>query len=404
MPSGGGTTPEPSSIMLFGSGILALAALLCHKLFKIVGEGGNMYVGVVAVASTGSSEVAVIDFSAQPPSSIMLTPGTDTGYVVDCYGSLLVTGGHTSGNVNVYSILDPGTPALSGSVYTGLSRLTAISTDGAYVLAGGTITSPAQTAIVLVSIADVNNPKVVSTYTDFSMPSISNVVIRYPKALACGPYDAPAVYYRHLHASSTGFGPVTGLALNDQVMGDFDGWNAAITSGPDLNGLFPPIGVFSMKDGYLALPGTLLDNIGTLASLAIAEVPEGGYYVALGMFDGSFGIITQSDVGNAWNLSQMPKSGSGNVLVKFLNNPAVAPFLAVANVIEGNKYYVNLDFLFLEGTGTNVAKLQISVLKTEVTLGSMQNPTLGITAFEPPPPWWRTLPWPPHNWPKLPLP
>jgi hypothetical protein len=31
--SGGGTTPEPSSIMLFGSGILGLAGVLRRKLF-----------------------------------------------------------------------------------------------------------------------------------------------------------------------------------------------------------------------------------------------------------------------------------------------------------------------------------------------------------------------------------
>ena len=359
-------------------------------------------IGVVAVASTGSSEVAVIDFSAEPPSSVMVTPGTDAGYVVDCYGSLLVTGGHTSGNVSVYNILDPGAPALTGSVYTGLSRLTAISTDGEYVLAGGTATSG--TALVLVSIADVNSPKVVSTY-GLWMPSISNVVIRYPKALACGPDDAAAVYYRHSAATSTGFSDLVEFALNAPVMGDFDGWNAAITAGPSPEGIFPPIGVCEMKDGYFATPVKTLDNGSTLSSLAIAEVPDGGYYVALGMFNGEFGIITRAEnEGNAWNLFQMPKSGSGSVFVKFLNNPAIAPFLALANVTEGNKYYVNLDLFLLEGTDSpNVAKLQIMhpVLKKEVTLGSMENPTLGVTAFEPPPPWWRVIPWPMHLWQRL---
>lgn len=68
----------------------------------------------------------------------MLKPRADTGYVVDCYGILIVSGGYTSGHVAVYSISDPGAPTPCGSVYTGLSSLTAISTDGVYVLAAET--------------------------------------------------------------------------------------------------------------------------------------------------------------------------------------------------------------------------------------------------------------------------
>lgn len=49
--------------------------LLLHTTHdKVVGDGGSMICGV-AVASTGSSEVAIIDFSAEPPSSVMLKPG-----------------------------------------------------------------------------------------------------------------------------------------------------------------------------------------------------------------------------------------------------------------------------------------------------------------------------------------
>ena len=159
-----------------------------------------------------------------------------------------------------------------------------------------------------------------------------------------------------------------------------------------------------MNGGFVN-PVKVLDNTSTLSSLAIAEVPAGGYYVALGLFGGTFDIIARSDVGNAWQQYQMPVSATGSMVMKFLNNPAIAPFLAVANVTENKKYYVNLDLLLLEGTGSpTVAKIQIMhpVLRTEVTLGSMQNPTLGITAFEPPPPWWRTIPWSRQIWERLP--
>jgi hypothetical protein len=74
--------------------------------------------------------------------------------------------------------------------------------------------------------------------------------------------------------------------------------------------------------------------------------------------------------------------------VKFLNNPAVAPFLATANVTSEG-FFVRSNFLVLESTGTT-SSISIATPHpvAKVVLAATLNPSLGITAFTPPPPPW----------------
>jgi hypothetical protein len=54
---------------------------------------------VVAAASLGSSNSAVINFSNTPP-TVVMTPGFETRNVMDCYGTLAAVGEYpTSGKM-----------------------------------------------------------------------------------------------------------------------------------------------------------------------------------------------------------------------------------------------------------------------------------------------------------------
>jgi hypothetical protein len=46
-------------------------------------------------------------------------------------------------------------------------------------------------------------------------------------------------------------------------------------------------------------------------------------------------------------------------VVRFLNNPAIAPYLAVANVTVSGRMFVRLNFLFLQTGGPDGTTLQI---------------------------------------------
>lgn len=91
---------------------------------------------IVVAASTKSPDFAVIDFTKSPPTSV-LVGASAAGNVVDCYGKLAAVGDWGSGTVTLFDISNPETPLVRGSVGTGLTRVTAISIDGAHVLAAG---------------------------------------------------------------------------------------------------------------------------------------------------------------------------------------------------------------------------------------------------------------------------
>lgn len=64
---------------------------------------------VVAAASPGSPEFAVINFGNTPP-TVVMTPGFDNGNVVDCYGTLAAVAENSGYSVALFDISAPASP------------------------------------------------------------------------------------------------------------------------------------------------------------------------------------------------------------------------------------------------------------------------------------------------------
>jgi hypothetical protein len=347
---------------------------------------------VVAAASTKSSEFAVIDFTEAPPRTVMVD-ASSAGNVVDCYGTLTAVGDCGSGTVALYDVSNPESPARVGSIDTRVASVKAISIDGTYVLAGG----PAQ--VVLIDIADPTKPSIVSVYSDSGLNAVCGVAIRGTNAIVCQTDAFYVIDYKH-PARPT---PVQYYGPQGPVMGDFDGTHAAFASSePTVAAPSQNISVYRIAGGGIATALRSIDNDSTLASVAIAAIPEGGYYVAMGLPNSSFDIKCfplEMQNQNLFTSPLLPPAGSqGLVAVRFLNNPAIPPYLAAANVTSEHGFFVTCNFLFFESDGRH-ATIQLGkpIPVAKVALAATNNPTLGITAFESPvgPPWhFPWLPWP----------
>jgi hypothetical protein len=81
-------------------------------------------------------------------------------------------------------------------------------------------------------------------------------------------------------------------------------------------------------------------------------------------------------------------------VVKFLNNPAIAPYLAVANNVESGLSVSTYLIQVTTGLNTNVSFF-MPILSVPVPLATASLPTIGITAFTPA---WRFPAWWPGGW------
>jgi LVIVD repeat len=352
-------------------------------------RGWNMALIVVA-ASTKSPDFAVVDFTQSPPKSV-LVGASSGGNVVDCYGKLAAVGDWGSGTVTLFDISNPESPLINGSVNTGLSSITAISIDGAHVLAAGP-KSRSDAELVLISIGNPKSPQVVSTYGHTGVTgtqSISGVVIRGKNALSCQTYGCLVMDYANAsHPSGVGYPASSSpINLNGQVVGDFDGTNAVITAPPsDWNGTQPiDVYLFKITNGTGSQPPKSMNMGGQLfSSVAIAEIPEGGRYLATATLS-EVGIQAFPDgLPNASTGFFVPELGTPNaaVAIKFLNNPAIAPLLAVANVTNEHGFLITASFLVLESNGqtSTLTRATPNPVAT-VGLAPTLNPTLGITGW-----------------------
>src|ERR1039457_5172301 len=104
---------------------------------------------VVAAASPGSPEFAVINFGNTPP-TVVMTPGFQNGNVVDCYGTLAAVGECSGYSVALFDLSVPALPVQTGSVQTSF-QIGSISVYGSYVLTGELNGSR-------VSLIDISNP------------------------------------------------------------------------------------------------------------------------------------------------------------------------------------------------------------------------------------------------------
>src|ERR1017187_9640586 len=100
-----------------------------HKL-----RGGQNMDVVVAAASPGSPEFAVIDFGNKTP-RVVMTPGFQNGNVVDCYGMLAAVGEYSGYSVALFDLSAPASPVQTGVVQTDF-QIGSISIYGSYVLTG----------------------------------------------------------------------------------------------------------------------------------------------------------------------------------------------------------------------------------------------------------------------------
>jgi hypothetical protein len=349
---------------------------------------------IVVAASTMSQDFAVIDFTKSPPKTTMVSASA-AGNVVDCYGKLAAVGDWGSGKVTLFDIADPEKPVKLGSVDTGLASVTAISIDGTHVLAAGPSLKGGEAQLVLVKIYGPHPPhhppQVASVFSQTGVTgieSISGVVIRGGNALSCETYGSLVMDYASAsHPSGVGYPSSSStIGLDGQVLGDFDGVNAVITGPPtDWNGTQPIyVYLFSIANGIPTSPVPLQVGGNLLASVAIAEIPDGGRYLATADLSS---VTIQAFPDSAPNASLtflVPMEGVSNaaVAVKFLNNPAIAPFLAVANVTDQYGFLITSNFLFLESDGvTSTIQIGTPNPVAEVALAPTANPTLGITGW-----------------------
>jgi hypothetical protein len=355
---------------------------------------------VVVAASTESPDFAVIDFSNAPPTSIVVgaTPG---GNVVDCYGTLAAVGACANGTVTIFDISNPASPTLRGSVDTGLSGIGAISMDGTNILVGQNNGSQ----LALIDISNPASPSVKSVYSDGAwLGTISTVAIRGTSAVVGGTdgfgvfdYTNPAM------PSAEGYPPtLSSIDLPGQVMADFDGTNAVVASSsapPDNPFLTPSSYVYGISGTSASGPATVT-NGNFPQSVAIAEIPSGGYFVAAGG-EGYFWIncFPPGVQGGFYQSNPLaPNMSDTTVAVKFLNNPAVAPFLAVANVTNDGFFVTQYSFLAENDRSTSSIAMFTPNPVAKVALNATLSPTLGITAFTIAPivrPWGWPFPLPP---------
>lgn len=159
---------------------------------------------------------------------------------------------------------------------------------------------------------------------------------------------------------------------------DFDGWTAAVANADG--------GIYTYSvSGNDATKLAVVPYQYLTWSVAVAEIPSGGYYVAASS-QRSFTVFGYPpDYPSGSITTSLPGDiSSTGVAVKFLNNPAVAPFLAVADVNE-NGVFVYFYILQVETGGDQgtVVEFFTPVPMAQVALSTAYLPTLGITWFEP---------------------
>jgi hypothetical protein len=322
---------------------------------------------VVAAASPGSPKFAVINFSNTPP-TVVMTPGFENGNIVDCYGTLAAVAENSGYSVALFDISTPASPVRIGTVTTGF-QIGSISIDSKYVLTGEFEGS----RVSLIDISNPASPSIVSVSDcEPALNIMSNVALRSPTAVVAGDNNSLALYFAD---PGVGAAPVP-ILYNASGPSDYDGTTAAIAAGGGIT--------------TYALSGNTATELTTISygagadSVGVAEIPAGGYMVAAGGV-GTFTVFAHPSPGEKGSLKTPLQKGtpSTGTVVKFLNNPAIAPFLAVANVVSSG-VYVTQYFIQVETglPGTNVSFFT-PIPEAKVALSTTDLPTLGITAFTP---------------------
>ena len=349
---------------------------------------------VVAAASPGSPEFAVINFGNTPP-TVVMTPGFDNGNVVDCYGTLAAVAENSGYSVALFDISAPASPVQTGTVQTGF-QIGSISIYGSYVLTGELSGSR-------VSLIDISNPAspYVLSVSDCApqLNIISSVALRSPTLTNVAPRLTAVVSGNNnsvvLYFEDPPVGAVPAPLLYNAWPSDFDGWTAAVANAPIAPGGIQTYAV----SGNIAHELNLVPYREATGSVAVAEIPAGGYFVAASGAAGSFTVFAYPPdfPSGSIKTSLQADISSPGTAVKFLNNPAIAPFLAVANVTASD-VFVSYYFIQLQtGPQGTVISFFTPIPVAQVALATAYLPTLGITAFTPRWRFW-PIPWPIPGW------
>lgn len=329
---------------------------------------------IVAIASPGSPEFAVIDFGNKPP-TVAMTAGFENGNIVDCYGTLAAVGSYANAySVTLFDISNPASPvAVKGGTLTTAFQIGALSMNDTYLLIGEYNGSRVQ----LFNIGKPGSPYPLSISDCApSLNIISAVAIRNSDAVVSG--DNNSVYL-NFYDPASGAVPLP-LLYNATGPSDYDGWTAVVATSAAVT-------AYSVS-GNTANQLSEITHLSVFGSVAVAEIPEGGYYNAIGGA-GSFTIYCYPSGSARGSIKTDVQKGTTSLgtYVKFLNNPAIAPFLAVANLTAAG---IQVSYYFLE-TETDPPESSTVTYFTpvptaEVTKLSTAYPvTLGITAFTPKP-------------------
>jgi hypothetical protein len=330
---------------------------------------------IVVAGSPGVSQFAIVNFGNTPPSVAMIS-GFDGGNMVDCYGTVAAVGAYDGMQILLYDISDPAWPLQLGSV-TVPFQVMSMAIDSAYLIAGQDPSDGSQ--VVLVNISNPSSPYVesISNCAPF-LNIISNVALRSPGALAAGDNNCVLLNFAD---PAIGAVPIQVL-YNATGPCDFDGQTAAVADLGTVHA-YKVAGVAATELSHFSYASY---------SVAAAEIPDGGYFVAAGG-GGTFTLYAYPDGWPMGSLKTVISTSSDSLTaVKFLNNPAIAPYLAVANV-TGSGVSISNHLIQVTTGGATGVSFFTPIEKASVALSTTVIPTLGVTAFTPTVrfrwiPWW----------------
>ena len=242
--------------------------------------------------------VNVINFENNSPAIASVT-GYAGGNIVDCYGKFAAVGDAAGGSFTLSNLLLPWSPPWVSTCDTGLSQISAIAIGDTYVLACGMAPSDDGTGsvgtVVLVDISNAVVPSVVATYQQLWlgtptscaisgntgvvggwMPNEVGPLCETTSVLATFEYTGSG-NLRWNTLDTVGDNDLTAPLLSGPLLVDYDGAMVIATNAQPSGG--------NGAGAYLytsASPETTGSVGSGSAPVAVAEIPEGGYYVAIG--------------------------------------------------------------------------------------------------------------------------
>ena len=347
----------------------------------------------VIVTVTGSStetRFAVTNMSVPTaPTTVHITaPFENGGCVVDCSGKLAAVGNYGGGSVAIYDLFHPAEPVLQETLSTGLqlrglTGIGALSFDGTNLLVGEA-NGP---NIVLI---DIKSKKIVSSevFKEFADGGVADIALVGKTAVVTGTFSfgvlnlarptALTLTPYHLPTNAVGT-PATG-----PFACGFDGSTAVIG---DAHG---NLNVYAIMQGwnaeYLGETGSSLPSVTSLATLGIGGGVQRIAAASVLSADVSL-IVFQSGPTSPYDppfqrLQRVgdPAHADPGGAVKFLGLPEL-----VASSNHGGVAYLNANQLF-EPQIPPHSGTPVLGASAHGHLNASLRPTLGFTAFDPPPP------------------